>query len=431
MALAFVGIVFVVFLLLGTPVSFCIGIASMTTTFVDPGIPSTQIATKLVTGIDTFPLLAGVFFILAGELMSQGSITRRLVAFCKIIIGRIRGASAQVAILTSVFFAGISGAAVADLAAVGSMLTPAMKEEGYDDAFATVVPVAASVVGPIIPPSNIMIIYAMTTNASVGAMFLGGILPGVMIGLMLMVFTYILAVKRKYPKNTDPRPPLVQLLRTVFVAVPVLVMPLIIMVGVLSGVFTASESGNIAAVYALLLSVFVFKDYGFRELYRIFVNAAVTVSTCLLVLSTATGLAWILAVNQIPQMLLDGITSLTANPYVFLLLVNIVLLGAGMFLDPGAAIILLAPVLTTMGVAYGIHPLHLSMVVCLNLTLGVVTPPVGVCLYVGAGIGKVPIDRVVRQILPFVLLEFAAVLLVTYFPPISTTIPRLFGLYYN
>jgi tripartite ATP-independent transporter DctM subunit len=309
------------------------------------------------------------------------------------------------------------------------MLIPAMQEEGYDHDFATAVPVAASVVGPIIPPSNIMIIYAMTTNASVGAMFLGGILPGIMIGVMLMVFTYYLSVKRNYPKNTDPRPPVMVMLRTAFMAVPVLVMPLIIMVGVLSGAFTASESGNVAAVYALFLSVFVFKDYGFKELYRIFVNAAVTVSTCLLVLSTATGLAWILAVNQIPQALLTAITSLTSDPYIFLLLVNIALLCAGMFLDPGAAIILLAPVLATMGMAYGIHPLHLSMVVCLNLTLGVVTPPVGVCLYVGAGIGKVSIDRLVRQMLPFVLLEFVAVLLVTYFPPISTTIPRWFGLY--
>lgn len=421
-------IAFVFFLIIGTPVAYSIGIAAMIASFVDPGIPQTTVVMTFFTGINSFPLLAGVFFVLAGELMSTGSITTRLMEFCRLVIGRVRGATALVAILASTFFAGISGAAVADLAAVGAMTTPAMKAEGYDDEFATVVPVAASVVGPIIPPSNIMIIYAMCTSGSVSAMFLGGILPGILICVSLMAFTVYISKKRNYPKNNDPLPPPRQMLRILSYAIPVLVMPLIVVGGVLSGVFTASESGNIAAVYSLVLSMWVFRDFGFKQLYKILINAGVTIACCFLVLATATALSWILAANQIPQLLLNAITGLTTNPYVFLLLVNICLLIAGMFLDPGAAIILLAPILVTMGNVYGISPLHLAMIVCLNLTLGVVTPPVGVCLYVGAGIGKISIERVVKAIFPFLIIEFICILIVTYFPLVSTFIPSLAGL---
>lgn len=421
-------IAFVFFLLIGTPVAYSIGIAAMIASFVDPGVPQTTIVMTFFSGINSFPLLAGVFFVLAGDLMSTGSITNRLMQFCRLVIGRVRGATAQVAILASTFFAGISGAAVADLAAVGAMTTPAMKAEGYDDDFSTVIPVAASVVGPIIPPSNIMIIYAMCTSGSVSAMFLGGILPGVLICASLMGFTAYLAKKRNYPKNTDPLPPFREMLKILSYAIPVLVMPLIIVGGVLSGMFTASESGNIAAVYSLVLSMCVFRDFDLKKLYQILVNSAVTIASCFLVLATATALSWILAVNQIPQMLLRVITGITTNPYVFLLLVNICLLVAGMFLDPGAAIILLAPILVSMGKVYGISTLHLAMIVCLNLTLGVVTPPVGVCLYVGAGIGKISIERVIKAILPFLLVEFACILIVTYFPIVSTLIPSLMGL---
>lgn len=419
---------FLFFLIIGTPVAYSIGIAAMVASFVDPGVPQATIVMTFFTGINSFPLLAGVFFVLAGELMSTGSITVRLMQFCRLVIGRVRGATAQVAILASTFFAGISGAAVADLAAVGAMTTPAMKAEGYDEDFATVVPVAASVVGPIIPPSNIMIIYAMTTSGSVGAMFLGGVLPGVLICGALMIFTAVLAKKRNYPKNTDPIPPFKEVVKILWGAIPVLIMPLIIVGGVLSGFFTASESGNIAAVYSLVLSMFIFRDFGFKQLYKILVDSSVTIACCFLILSTATALSWILAVNQIPQMLLRAMTGFTTNPYVFLLLVNLVLLLAGMFLDPGAAIILLAPILVNMADVFGIHVLHMAMIVCLNLTLGVVTPPVGVCLYVGAGIGKISIERVVKAIMPFVIIEFICILIVTYFPMVSMLIPTLAGL---
>jgi C4-dicarboxylate transporter DctM subunit len=210
-------------------------------------------------------------------------------------------------------------------------------------------------------------------------------------------------------------------------AIPVLIMPLIIVGGVLSGVFTATESGNIAAVYAFILSVFFYREYTMKDIFRIFVNSAVTISMALLVISTATSLSWILAACQLPQMILNIITLLTNSPVVFLLLLNILLLIAGMFLDPGAAIILLVPVLGPMGYYFGIDPLHLAMIICLNLTLGVVTPPVGVCLYVGASIGKITIDRVVKAIMPFIVVELLVLLLITYFPWISMLIPKMLG----
>jgi len=422
-----VSIAFIVLLFVGMPISFTIGLSAMIASFLDEGISPTAITTKLVTGIDTFPLMAGAFFILAGEIMSTGSITKRLVEFSKVIIGRVRGGTSLTAVAASVFFAGISGAAVADLAAVGSMLTPAMKQEGYDDDFATALPVAASVVGPIIPPSTIMVIYAMATSTSIGALFIAGIVPGLLFGIAIGGLAYYYSVKRKYPRNEAPFPGFKEFFKLTRKAVLVLFMPLIIVGGVLSGVFTATESGNIAAVYALILSVFVYREYKFKDLYRVIVNSSVTISIALLVISTASSLAWIFSIMQLPQQALIFMTSISENPYVFLALLNVLLLIAGMFLDPGAAIILLAPMLVPLTRYFHLDPLHMAIVVCLNLTVGLITPPVGVCLYVGAGIGKISIERVIKNVFPFMILELGLVLLITYFPIIATALPRALG----
>jgi C4-dicarboxylate transporter DctM subunit len=427
MIVLIVSLAFVVLLFVGMPISFTIGLTSVIASFLDSGISPTAITTKLVTGIDTFPLMAGAFFILAGEVMSTGSITKRLVEFSKVIIGRVRGGTSLTAVAASVFFAGISGAAVADLAAVGSMLTPAMKQEGYDDDFATALPVAASVVGPIIPPSTIMVIYAMATGTSIGALFVAGIIPGLLFGLVLGGMAYYYAVKRKYPRNEAPFPGFKAFFTLTRKALLVLFMPIIIVGGVLSGVFTATESGNVAAVYALILSVFVYKEYKLKDLYRILVNSSVTISIALLVISTASSLAWIFSIMQLPQKALVLMTSISENPYIFLMLLNVLLMVAGMFLDPGAAIIILAPMLVPLTRYFNIDPLHMAIVVCLNLTVGLITPPVGVCLYVGAGIGKISIERVIKNVTPFMLAEFALVLLITYIPAIATTLPRALG----
>jgi tripartite ATP-independent transporter DctM subunit len=427
MILVIAALSFIVLLFIGMPISFTIGLSAMIASFLDSGISPTAITTKLVTGIDTFALMAGAFFILAGEIMSTGSITKRLVIFSKVIIGRLRGGTSLTTVAASVFFAGISGAAVADLAAVGSMMTPAMKQEGYDEDFATALPVAASVVGPIIPPSTIMVIYAMATGTSIGALFIAGIVPGLLFGVAIAGLAYYYSVKRKYPRNEEPFPGIREFFNLTRKALLVLFMPIIIVGGVLSGAFTATESGNIAVVYALIISVFVYRDYKLKDLYRVMVNSSVTISIALLVISTASSLAWIFSIMQLPQHALTLMTSISENPYVFLMLLNLLLLVAGMFLDPGAAIILLAPMLVPLTRYFGIDPLHMAIVVCLNLTVGLITPPVGVCLYVGAGIGKISIERVVKHVFPFMIMEFGLVLLITYLPIIATALPRALG----
>lgn len=422
-----VVIAFIILLLAGMPISFTIGLTSMIASFVDSGISPTAITTKLVTGIDTFPLMAGAFFILAGDIMSSGSIINRLVEFSKVFVGRVRGGTSIIYVAASCFISGISGAGVADLAALGSMMMPAMKKEGYDDDFATALPVAASVIGPIIPPSTIMVIYAMATGTSIGALFIAGFIPGFIFALGIGGLAYYYAVKRKYPRHDEPFPNFIGLLKILKKASLVLVMPIIIMGGVLSGIFTATESGNIAVVYAFLISVFVYKEKKFKDFYEVMVNSAVTISIALLVISTASSLAWIFSIMQLPQRALEIMTTISDNKYVFLMLLNVLLAVAGMFLDPGAAIILLAPMLVPLTRFFQIDPLHMAIVVVLNLSVGLITPPVGVCLYVGAGISKISIERVIKAVIPFIIIEFVIVLLITYLPGIALFLPRALG----
>ena len=427
MVILFVTVCFIILLLAGMPISFTIGLTSMIASFTGTGVSPTAITTKLVTGIDTFPLMAGAFFILAGDIMASGSIINRLVEFSRVIIGRVRGGTSLIYIAASCFISGISGAGVADLAALGSMLIPGMKKEGYDDDFATALPVAASVIGPIIPPSTIMVIYAMATGTSIGALFIAGFIPGIVFAIGLGLLSYYYAVKRKYPRNEAPFPNVRELVKILRKASLVLVMPVIIMGGVLSGVFTATESGVIAVVYAFILSVFVYREKKFKDFYEVMVNSAVTISIALLVISTASSLAWIFSIMQLPQNALALMTTISENKYVFLALLNVLLAVAGMFLDPGAAIILLAPMLVPLTRYFNLDPLHMAIVVVLNLSVGIITPPVGVCLYVGASISKISIERVIKAVIPFMIIEFAIVLLITYVPGIATWLPHALG----
>lgn len=427
MVILFVTICFVILLLAGMPISFTIGLTSMIASFTGTGISPTAITTKLVTGIDTFPLMAGAFFILAGDIMSSGSIINRLVEFSRVIIGRVRGGTSLIYIAASCFISGISGAGVADLAALGSMLIPGMKKEGYDEDFATALPVAASVIGPIIPPSTIMVIYAMATGTSIGALFMAGFIPGIVFAVGLGLLSYYYAVKRKYPRNEAPFPNVRELAKILRKASLVLIMPIIIMGGVLSGIFTATESGVIAVVYAFILSVFVYREKKLKDFYEVMVSSAVTISIALLVISTASSLAWIFSIMQLPQRALALMTTISDNKYVFLALLNVLLAIAGMFLDPGAAIILLAPMLVPLTNYFQLDPLHMAIVVVLNLSVGIITPPVGVCLYVGASISKISIERVIKSVVPFMIIEFAIVLVITYLPGIATWLPHALG----
>ena len=416
--------IFILTIGIGVPVSFALGLTAAFG-FVISDLPLIKMATKTFTSIDTFPLLAGPFFILAGEIISRGKVTEKIIRFAEAIVGHIRGGLAFTNVLASMFFAGISGAAVADVAALGKIEIDMMVEGGYERDFSTAVTISSSVAGPIIPPSVIMVIYAMASGISVGGLFLAGVLPGVILGLALMITCYVYACKRGYSAVTES----FSLRRVIFVGKDVfwyLLLPFIIIGGILSGVFTATESGNIGAVYAIILTL-AMRRLNLKNLFRAFVRAGIITSVVIVIISMASALSWYLAVEQIPQRVISLLEPLVSSPTLFLIAFNIMLLIVGTFLEPGAAIIILVPVLIPLFKLVGLHPLHIGMIMVLNLTIGLITPPVGICLYVGSAIAQISVEKVIRATLPFVVVLILVLILITYVPEISLTLPRMAG----
>lgn len=418
-------IVFVVALLIGVPVAFCVGLSSLVALVSIPYLTPNTLAIKLFTGLDSFPLVAGLFFILAGEIMSKGGITNRLMKFAEACVGRIRGGLAHTNVLASMLFAGLSGSAVADTAALGPLEIGMMTEAGYDVDFSTAVTVASSVIGPIIPPSVIGIIYATCAGTSVAGLLLAGIIPGILLGVSLMILCYYFAVKRDYPRGNPIT--LKEFWDATVHALPALVLPLIIIGGVLTGMFTVTEAGSVAAAYALIVVIVGFRSMSLKDLAESFVDAASSVGSCYLVISTAAALSYIFAIEEIPTKVLAALAPAVQFPWLFLLLLLVLLLVVGTFMDPGAAILILVPVLLPTVKSLGLSELHLGMIVVLTLAIGVITPPVGVCLYVGCSIAKISIEQLTKSLWPFLLAEILVVLLVTYIPWLSTWIPSLFG----
>lgn len=417
--------VFLVSLLIGVPVAFCVGLSSLTGLLMAPYLTPNTLAVKLFTGIDSFPLVAGLFFILAGEIMGRGGITTRLMRFAMGCVGHIRGGLAHANVLASMLFAGLSGSAVADTAALGPLEIDVMLEAGYDRDFSTSVTVASSVIGPIIPPSVIGVIYATCAGTSVAGLLLAGVIPGTLLGVSLMALCYWYAVRRGYPR--EPALTLREFVVRTWYAAPALVLPLIILGGVLLGVFTVTEAAAVAAAYALIVVVFGFRTMSLKELGKCFVDAAASVGAVYIIISTAAALSYILAIEEIPRIVLEALEPLTAQPWLFLFLFVLFLLIVGTFMDPGAAILILVPVLLPTVRGMGMHPLHLGMIVVLTLAIGVITPPVGVCLYVGCSIAKISLEQLMKSLWPFLLAEITVVLFVTYVPSLSTWVPSLFG----
>lgn len=417
---------FFVTILMGLPIAFCLGTTGLLGLIMS-GVASFQIVPqRMFTGMDIFPLMAIPLFILAGSLMEEGGITRRLVRFSNLLVGHLRGGLAHTSIVSSMFLSGISGAGVADAAAIGSLLIPAMKKEGYDDDFSAAVVAAASVSGPIIPPSITMVVYASTVGVSVGGMFLTGFVPGVLLGTGLMAVVYILSCRRSYLWHAG-KPSLRSIVSGSRDAVLALMMLLIVMGGILSGVFTATEAAGVAVIYALLVGMFVFRELKVKSLYRIMVSSGLTTAVILFIIATANILAWVLASQQVPQKLSAFLLSLNSNPHVILLAVNIFLLVVGMFLETGAAVILLAPILHPALVALGFHPLHVGLVFVLNLSIGLITPPVGVCLFVTCAIAEVQLEKLAWSALPFIGVEILVLFLISFFPQIVLFVPALFN----
>jgi tripartite ATP-independent transporter DctM subunit len=418
-------IAFLFFLMLGVPIAFSLGSASVIYLLLKE-VSLGLITQRMFTGLDVFPFMAIPFFILAGELMNRSGITKGLVDLASVFVGRFKGGLGQVNIVTSMFFAGITGSAVADTSAIGSMLIPAMIEQGFDDDFSAAVTCSSSVIGPIIPPSIPFVVYSLVSSTSVAALFLGGMIPGILLGVSLMVVNWIISSIRKYPRA--PRwPTLREMGKALFHGIVPLLMPLIILGGILGGIFTATEASAVAVVYALLIGLLFYRRLNWKAIRDAFLVTAKTSGVVFLVIACSNVFNWTLVVEQVPQSLALFAGRTFTNKFVLLAALNIVLLFIGTFMEGTAAIIITVPILLSITAPFGISPIMLGAIVVLNLMIGLITPPVGLCLYVACGITKLSIEKVTKAVLPFLAAEIVTLFLVTYVEPLSMFLPRLFG----
>lgn len=419
--------IFILLLTAGTPVVFALLIGPGVSLMIDGNeVFFSALLTRLYSGMNSFPLMAVPFFILAGELMNQGGITRSIVNFSQTLIGHFRGGLAQVNILSSVLFAGLSGSAVADTSALGKMLIPAMEQNGYSRRFAAAVTAASSVIGPIIPPSGIMILYAFIMNVSVAGMFLAGIIPGILICAGLMLMTSRIAKKRNYPVANEKASwsQRGSAFKSSFLP---LLTPVILLGGILLGWFTPTEAAAVAAAYALVITLYFTKTLKPKNLPNVFINAAVQSGTILLLVGSAVTFAWIITVSGMADLLAGELVGITENVLLLLLIINLFLFGIGMFLDAGPAILILGPVLAPIFISLGIDPLHFAVIMCVNLTVGLATPPMGLVLFVAASVSDEKTENIAVEMLPFLAVEALVIFLITYFPALTMTLPRWFG----
>ncbi len=381
---------------------------------------------NVYNGIDSFPLMAIPFFMLAGVLMNRGGITARLVEFSQAVMGHLRGGLAQVNILSSMLFAGLSGSAVADTSAIGSMLIPAMVKNGYTRKFSAAITAASSVIGPIIPPSGIMIIYSYVMGESVAALFLAGIIPGILVGAGLMLMTWVMAKRYDFPVATKRSTWSERGNASIKAFFPLLT-PVIILGGILGGIFTPTEASAVAAAYALIISLFILKSMTVRDLPKVLTEAAMTSSVVLLLVGAAMAFKTVVSLSHAPEILASWIMSLTENPLILLFLINLLLFLVGMFLDAGPAIIILAPILGPIFINLGVHPVHFAIIMSVNLTVGLATPPMGLVLFVASSVSGERIESIAKSILPFLAVEVVVIFMITYIPAVSLAIPRFFG----
>ncbi|MFC0336454.1 TRAP transporter, DctM subunit [Kushneria avicenniae] len=414
--------VFFVLLFAGIPIAFALGISSAAYLFT-AGIPLTIVPQRMFAGMDSFVLLCIPGFILAGNLMNVGNITEHIVRFSNAVVGHIRGGLGLANVGGSMIFGGISGTAVADAASVGAVMIPGMAKSGYDKPFAAAVTAASSTIGPIIPPSVPMIIVGSLSGISVGRMFMAGVVPGILLALGMMITVYVLAVKRGYPK--ERRASLKEILSEGKSAFWALLMTFIILYGIIGGFFTPTEASIVACIYALVVGMFVYKGLNWRNLPGLFVDAALTSAALMMLVGLANLFGWILTSERIPQMIADGILGISDNPLVVILILNLILLFVGTFMETIAALIILFPALLGVATGVGVDPVHFGIMAVLNLMIGLTTPPVGICLFVVSGIGEIRMSQVARAIIPFLLCNLAVLVLVMYIPAISLWLPDL------
>jgi tripartite ATP-independent transporter DctM subunit len=422
MSLAILIAVFIAGLVVGIPVAVTLGLASMAY-LLSAGMPLVVMPQKMYAGIDVFVLLCIPGFILAGNLMNSGGITERIIRFANALVGWARGGLGLTNVAGSMFFGGISGTAVADAASIGGMMIPGMKKAGYPADFSAAVTAASSTVGPMIPPSVPMIIVGALSGISVGKMFLAGAIPGILLGLAMMVTTYIIAVRRRFPRQ--PWQGFGELGGSFMGAFWAIAMTALIIGGLLSGMATPTETAVVASIYAFIVGSFVYRELPLRAVPKIIVDSAVSSAAILALVGFANVFGWILVSERIPQAIASAVLSVTENKYLVILLINILLLFVGMFMETIAALIILFVPLLTLAQGVGIDPLHFATFAVLNLMIGLTTPPVGVCLFICANIAKLPLTPVVKAIAPFLLTNIIVLLLVSYVPAFATWLPSI------
>lgn len=422
------ALVFAVLLFAGVPISFAIGSAAVLALLVslDPAAATTVIAQRMATGLDSFALLAIPFFILSGQLMNRGGIARRLIDLAKVVVGRLPGGLAYVNVLGSMLFGSISGSAVAAAAAIGGVMTPLMKRDGYNREFAAAVNISAAPIGLLIPPSNIMVVYSLASGGvSIAALFIAGYVPGIVLGLALMAVVAVIAKRNKYP--VGEKVGLGEGVRIFFAALPALLLVVVVMGGIVLGWFTPTEASAIAVAYTFVLSVVIYGEIKWSELPRLLTDSAATTAIVLLLVGTSMGMSWVMSSANIPQTITESLLSLTENKIVLFLLINLLLLVVGCFMDMTPAVLIFTPILLPVVVKFGMSPLHFGLMLIFNLCIGLCTPPVGNCLFVGCGVAETTIAKVWRPLLPFFFAMFAVLLLVTFWPPLSTALPKALG----
>lgn len=420
-----------VFILVGIPIYISLlmtGVFSLLALSIGTGMPMATIAVSqsIFNGMGNLPLLAIPFFMLAGEIMNRGGITEKLIKFAMLLIGRLPGSLAHAGIVSSMFFGGITGSAQACASCMGGILIPAMEKEGYPTEEAVGVIAGASTCGPIIPPSIIMVVYATAVGASVGSMFMGGIVPGILCGLVLMLVVLLRDRVCHFPRRTEKLTKL-EIKKTIIDGIIPLGMPVIVVGGIMGGICTATEAGAVAVVYSLVVSLFVTRTLKLKELPDIFLKSVNSAAPLLLIIACAKVFSYGLTALQMPVIVNNLILSITNNKYVFLLLVNILLLIMGMFMDGGASVIILAPILAPVAASMGISLVHFGIIMAFNLTIGNITPPLGYCMFITSKIGGIPVEKAIKGTLPYLFAEIIVLLVITYIPVFVTFVPSVLG----
>lgn len=425
--IAILALTFLALLSIGVPVAWSIGLAAVATMLINiPALPAfTTVAQRMATGLDSFSLLAIPFFILAGNLMNRGGIARRLIDFAKSLVGALPGGLAHVNIMAAMLFGAISGSAVAAASAIGGIMTKRMEDEGYERPFSAAVNITSATIGLIIPPSNILIVYSLASGGvSIAALFLAGYLPGLLVGVLLMVVAGLWSKWKKFPRGA--RAGLRSIVRTGWEAFPSLMLLILVMGGIVGGFFTATEASAVAVIYTLLLGLW-YKEVSLSDLYGVLLQTVGTTAIVLLLIGCSMSMSWIMAYENIPQGVTQALLSLSDSKIVILLIINFILLFVGIFMDMTPAVLIFTPIFLPVVTAMGLDPVHFGMIMVLNLCIGLCTPPVGSVLFVGVGVAGIPIQKVLRPLLPLFLAMLTALILITYLPAISLWLPELLG----